>query len=94
MQLIYQIERHGNFNVEFTGDEIPQGESAFVLPNHANHDWAHIYAVGLRRGHLDAVRCVLVRKPCCSVHGTLTLTRALRGCSICLALGFCQTVSC
>jgi 1-acyl-sn-glycerol-3-phosphate acyltransferase len=57
---IYWLERNRNLTMELTGDKLPDHhENALVLPNHQNHDWAHIYILGNRRNHLSSIRTVL-----------------------------------
>jgi 1-acyl-sn-glycerol-3-phosphate acyltransferase len=56
---VYLIERHSNLVIRQTGDLIPQNESALILPNHLNQDWAPLYSFALRCQMLGGIRCVL-----------------------------------
>jgi 1-acyl-sn-glycerol-3-phosphate acyltransferase len=56
---VYMIERHSNLVIRQTGDAIPPNESALILPNHLNQDWAPLYSLALRCQMLGGIRCVL-----------------------------------
>lgn len=47
-----------SIKLELSGDEI-DSENAVFLPNHMNHDWAHLFLIHHHRGNLDGVRTVL-----------------------------------
>lgn len=56
---IFMYERHNNMRLCMSGDAIEPNESAFVLPNHLNHDWAPLYSVAVRLNMLGGIRCIL-----------------------------------
>jgi len=45
---VYIIERYANVTLRQTGDALPQDESALILPNHLNQDWAPLYCLAYR----------------------------------------------
>lgn len=56
---VYIIERYSNVTLRQTGDVLPQHESALILPNHLNQDWAPLYCLAFRCQMLGGIRCVL-----------------------------------
>jgi len=58
-QLVYLITRNTNLVVEETGDDVPKGESALILPNHQNHDYLVLYNWAYDKGRLANVRTFL-----------------------------------
>jgi 1-acyl-sn-glycerol-3-phosphate acyltransferase len=58
-QFVYMYERNASLKTFVYGDAIPEAESALVLPNHVNQDWAPLYSLALRKKMLGSVKTVM-----------------------------------